>query len=62
MKIPGACLTKPPRRSQAIFGEAAMFTAQLQGPEKNPMGMNQPSAKQNPQFLLNTIHWLDGRL
>jgi hypothetical protein len=43
-----------------IFGEAAMFTAQLQGPDKNPMGMNQPSAKQNPQFLLNVIHWLDG--
>ena len=45
-----------------IFGEAAMFTAQLQGLDKNPMGMNQPSAKQNPQFLLNIIHWLDGRL
>jgi hypothetical protein len=45
-----------------IFGEAAMFTAQLQGPEKTPMGMNQPSARQNPQLLLNIIHWLDGKL
>jgi hypothetical protein len=45
-----------------IFGEAAMFTAQLQGPDKNPMGMNQPSARQNPQLLLNIIHWLDGKL
>lgn len=44
-----------------VFGEAAMFTAQLQGPEKRKMGMNLPSAKQNPQLLLNIIHWLDGK-
>jgi hypothetical protein len=43
-----------------MFGEAAMFTAQLQG--KNKMGMNTKSASQNAQFLLNTIHWLDGVL
>jgi hypothetical protein len=43
-----------------IFGEAAMFTAQLQG--KSKVGMNQKSAAQNAQFLLNTIHWLDGIL
>ncbi len=43
-----------------VFGEAAMFTAQLQG--KSKMGMNQKSAAQNAQFLLNTIHWLDGIL
>jgi hypothetical protein len=42
----------------AIFGEAAMFTAQLAGPEKNPMGMNVPEAKKNYQFLLNVMHWL----
>jgi hypothetical protein len=41
-----------------IFGEAAMFTAQLHGNSK--MGMNVKSASQNAQFLLNTIHWLDG--
>jgi hypothetical protein len=41
-----------------VFGEAAMFTAQLHG--KSKMGMNLESASQNPQFLLNTIHWLDG--
>lgn len=41
-----------------IFGEAAMFTAQLQGKKK--MGMNKESADQNVQFLLNVIHWLDG--
>src|SRR5260221_8198922 len=45
-----------------IFGEAAMFTAQLQGPDRRPMGMNQPTAKQNPQFLLNIIHWLDRKM
>lgn len=43
-----------------VFGEAAMFTAQLQG--SNKVGMNQKSAGQNAQFLLNTIHWLDGIL
>lgn len=42
----------------AVFGEAAMFSAQLSGPEKNPMGMNAPIAKQNSQFLLNVMHWL----
>lgn len=43
-----------------VFGEAAMFTAQLQG--KNKMGMNTKSASQNAQFLLNVIHYLDGFL
>ncbi|HPH45619.1 MAG TPA: DUF4350 domain-containing protein [Chryseolinea sp.] len=43
-----------------VFGEAAMFTAQLQG--KNKVGMNVKSASQNAQFLLNTIHWLDSLL
>jgi hypothetical protein len=46
----------------AIFGEAAMFSAQLAGPEKIPMGMNNPVAKQNPQFLLNVMRWLSGLL
>ncbi|MBK8341592.1 MAG: hypothetical protein IPK99_17165 [Flavobacteriales bacterium] len=45
-----------------IFGEAAMFSAQLQGPERRHMGMNQPGSEQNPQLLLNVIHWLDRRL
>ena len=42
----------------AIFGEAAMFSAQLAGTKKRPMGMNSPDAKQNYQLLLNVIHWL----
>jgi hypothetical protein len=46
----------------AVFGEAAMFSAQLAGPNRGPMGMNAPVASQNPQFLLNVMHWLSGRL
>jgi hypothetical protein len=46
----------------AIFGEAAMFSAQLAGPNKGPMGMNAPIASKNPQFLLNIMHWLSGNL
>lgn len=42
----------------ALFGEAAMFTAQLAGPKNEPMGMNAPGAKQNYQFVLNLMHWL----
>jgi hypothetical protein len=46
----------------AFFGEAAMFSAQLAGPQRAPAGMNDPSAPQNHQFLLNVIHWLSGPL
>jgi hypothetical protein len=46
----------------AVFGEAAMFSAQLAGPTRSPMGMNDPTASRNPQFLLNVVHWLDGIL
>lgn len=45
-----------------IAAEAAMFSAQLAGPEKHRMGMNEPAAKNNPQLLLNVMRWLDGRL
>ena len=45
-----------------VSGEAAMFSAQLAGPEKWKMGMNNPQAPQNYQFLLNIIHWLDDQL
>ena len=46
----------------AAFGEAAMFSAQLAGPEQRPMGMNEPAAGQNYRFALNLMHWLTGRL
>lgn len=44
----------------AFFGEAAMFSAQVAGPQRSPMGMNAPMAEQNPRFVLNTLHWLTG--
>jgi hypothetical protein len=53
----GAALTRG-RGRIAVFGEAAMFSAQVSGPERRPMGMNMPTAAQNPQFLLNVVHWL----
>ncbi|MFN8580189.1 MAG: hypothetical protein U0163_04325 [Gemmatimonadaceae bacterium] len=46
----------------AVFGEAAMFSAQLGGPTRTPMGMNDPQAAQNPQFLINVMKWLTGQL
>lgn len=45
----------------AIFGEAAMFTAQLFG-EQRRLGMNHPAATQNAQFVLNVLHWLSDLL
>jgi len=45
-----------------LCGEAAMFSAQVTGPNRVPMGMNAPVAAQNPQFLLNLFHWLSGWL
>jgi hypothetical protein len=45
-----------------VAGEAAMFTAQLAGPQKYPAGMNSPDAQENYQLLLNIIHWLDGMI
>ena len=46
----------------AIFGEAAMFSAQLAGPARQPMGMNAPGAEQNFQLVLNVMRWLAGAL
>ncbi len=45
-----------------VLGEAAMCTAQLAGPQRVPMGMNNPAAPQNAQFCLNVVHWLSGLL
>ena len=46
----------------AVFGEAAMFSAQevLHDDGRLLMGMNRDDAAQNPQFLLNVMHWLSG--
>ncbi len=46
----------------AFFGEAAMFSAQVAGPERRPMGMNAPGAEQNFRLVLNVLRWLSGVL
>lgn len=53
----GALLTVDAGRV-AVSGEAAMFSAQRGGPQRQPMGMNAPEARQNHQLLLNIMHWL----
>lgn len=45
-----------------MWGEAAMFSAQLAGNNNFKIGMNTPKAKNNYKLLLNIIHWLDGIL
>ncbi len=47
----------------AVFGEAAMFTAQtaIRDGVTYQMGLNHPSATDNTQFVLNVIHWLTDR-
>lgn len=48
----------------AVFGEAAMFSAQEIHRDGNiiKFGMNADGAEDNPQFLLNVMHWLTGLL
>lgn len=43
-----------------VFGEAAMFTAQIAGTDNNKVVMNDLRADQNYRLLLNILHWLDG--
>jgi hypothetical protein len=45
-----------------MFGEAAMFSAQLAGAGQSKIGMNSEYADENYKLLLNIIHWLDGKL
>lgn len=59
--LQGAALEAGKGRA-AFFGEAAMFSAQLAGPDKDPMGMNAPGAERNHQFVLNLMHWLTRKL
>ncbi|HMB90181.1 MAG TPA: DUF4350 domain-containing protein [Rhodothermales bacterium] len=43
----------------AVFGEAAMFTAQRAGPNGDILiGMNAPEASQNARFLQQVMRWL----
>lgn len=48
----------------AFFGEAAMFSAQVQirENERRPMGMNDPDAPHNARFARNLMLWLAGAL
>ena len=46
------------RGRMVLLGEAAMLSAQVQGPDRTPFGMNHPAARQNAQFALNIINWL----
>ncbi|MGN6392346.1 MAG: DUF4350 domain-containing protein [Gemmatimonadales bacterium] len=64
-KLQGA-LIQMGRGRVAVFGEAAMFTAQLAGPDRVRVGFGAEGAEQNRQFLLDIVHWLargqeDGR-
>lgn len=45
-----------------ILGEAGLLSAQIVGPRRVRMGMNSRLAEQNPQFILNAMHWLSGLL
>ena len=44
----------------AFFGDPALFTAQIVGPERRVIGMSAPGAEQNFRFVLNVMHWLSG--
>lgn len=48
----------------AIFGEAAMFSAQEIRRDDGllQIGLNAPEAEENAQFVLNLMHWLTGLL
>jgi hypothetical protein len=49
----------------AVFGEAAMFSAQTISAPDRPLfrfGFNGPTARENKQFTLNLMHWLSGIL
>jgi len=43
------------------MGEAAMLSAQIAGPQRDKMGMNQPGLD-NKQLVLNLMRWLGGIL
>jgi len=61
--LQGAALERGTGRV-AVFGEAAMFTAQSISRDGKifRFGMSDPEAEHNAQFVLNVLHWLGGRL
>lgn len=44
-----------------LSGEAAMFTAQITGQQRFPVGFSQPQAAGNIQLLRNIVKWLGSR-
>lgn len=56
-KLQGA-LIEIGRGRVAVFAEAAMFSAQVAGPQRTPTGLRAPRAEQNKQFALNVMRWL----
>jgi hypothetical protein len=52
---------QPGKGKVAVFGEAAMFTAQIANGTLKA-GFNSELAPKNAQFTLNLIHWLHGSL
>ena len=43
-----------------VLGEAAMLSAQRAGPDRRPMGMNEPRANQNARFATQLLRWVSG--
>ena len=62
LKYANGAILKHGKGRVVLFAEGATFTAQLEGITSLKRGMNHPDAKQNAQFLLNIIHWLDEEL
>src|SRR5262249_34096094 len=56
-KLQGALL-EVGRGRVAVFGEAGMFTAQVAGPNRTPIGLRAPGAEENKLFLLDIVRWL----
>ncbi|MBW2369029.1 MAG: carboxypeptidase-like regulatory domain-containing protein [Deltaproteobacteria bacterium] len=46
----------------AIMGEAGMFAAQIRGKNQHKSGLSDPRLAENPQFILNVMHWLSGQI
>ncbi|HBB91962.1 MAG: hypothetical protein A2X22_07435 [Bacteroidetes bacterium GWF2_49_14] len=63
LKLDGFCqgaILNHGKGKVAVFGEAAMFTAQIVNGNMK-VGFNSEDAPQNAQFILNLIHWMDGQ-
>ena len=57
-----AAVMKKGKGKVALIGEASLFSAQLVGKDKNPVGINFQNNNQNLQFVLNLLHWLSGAI